>query len=168
MVQVHKTYSNCPPLNYVIAGNITIGDILEILPFEDPLVVVELDGESVWGALEAGLEKWPAQEGRFPVISGFRVNWDSRRPPGQRVLSVHLETELADSAFTNSQNEATFDGIGEEVKRERGGRKYKVVSREYMVQGHDGYEPLKEGKYLIDDESGQMMSTIVRKYLLGA
>jgi 2',3'-cyclic-nucleotide 2'-phosphodiesterase (5'-nucleotidase family) len=44
-------------------GNITLGDILEILPFEDPLVVLELDGESVWVALEAGLETWPAQEG---------------------------------------------------------------------------------------------------------
>lgn len=36
---------------------------MEILPFEDSLVVLELDGETIWAALEAGLEKWPAQEG---------------------------------------------------------------------------------------------------------
>lgn len=44
-------------------GIICLGDILEILPFEDPIVVIELDGESLWDALEASLETWPAQEG---------------------------------------------------------------------------------------------------------
>ena len=57
---------------------------------------------------------------------------------------------------------------GEPIKRVKGGRMYKIVTREYMAQGHDGYEALSGQKYLIDDESGQMMSTIVRKYLLGA
>lgn len=44
-------------------GNITLGDIMEILPFEDSLVVLEIDGETIWSFLEAGLEPWPAQEG---------------------------------------------------------------------------------------------------------
>ena len=44
-------------------GLVTLGDILEILPFEDPVVVLELDGETIWAALEASLETWPAQEG---------------------------------------------------------------------------------------------------------
>jgi 2',3'-cyclic-nucleotide 2'-phosphodiesterase (5'-nucleotidase family) len=44
-------------------GNVTLGDILEILPFEDPVVVLEMDGEAIWAALEASLETWPAQEG---------------------------------------------------------------------------------------------------------
>lgn len=56
----------------------------------------------------------------------------------------------------------------EEIKRVKGGRMYRIVTREYMAQGHDGFEALKGQKYLVDDESGQMMSTIVRKYLLGA
>jgi 5'-nucleotidase len=36
---------------------------MEILPFEDPIVVIELDGQAIWSALEASLGKWPAQEG---------------------------------------------------------------------------------------------------------
>jgi 5'-nucleotidase len=44
-------------------GVITLGDILEILPFEDPIVVIEVDGESLWNALESALSTWPAQEG---------------------------------------------------------------------------------------------------------
>jgi 2',3'-cyclic-nucleotide 2'-phosphodiesterase (5'-nucleotidase family) len=44
-------------------GYLTIGDVLEILPFEDPLVVLEISGKTLWEALEASLATWPAQEG---------------------------------------------------------------------------------------------------------
>lgn len=43
---------------------ITLGNILEVLPFDDPTVVVELDGASLWDALEGALSKYPAQEGQ--------------------------------------------------------------------------------------------------------
>ena len=49
--------------DYRVIGYITLGDIMEILPFEDSLVVLELDGETIWAAVEKGLEPWPAQEG---------------------------------------------------------------------------------------------------------
>lgn len=45
-------------------GEITLGNIMEILPFDDPTVVLELDGESLWDALEEALSKYPAQEGQ--------------------------------------------------------------------------------------------------------
>ncbi|KAH9853979.1 Metallo-dependent phosphatase [Lenzites betulinus] len=179
-------------------GLVTLGDIMEILPFEDPIVVLELDGETIWAALEASLETWPAQEGRFPTIAGFRVSWDSRRPPGQRVLGVWLLQEPSGSStnptpshsgtaspvmqtgsasssrsslLQSTTNPAAQSAMalidGDPIPRTKGGRMYSIVTREYMAQGHDGFLPLKGKKYLVDDESGQMMSTIVRKYLLG-
>lgn len=44
---------------------------------------------------------------------------------------------------------------------------YRIVTREYMAAGHDGFEALKGKPYLIDDENGVIMSSIVRRYLLG-
>lgn len=44
-------------------GSLTLGDVLEILPFEDPLVVLEISGKTLWEALEVSLSTWPAQEG---------------------------------------------------------------------------------------------------------
>ncbi|KAF8126527.1 Metallo-dependent phosphatase-like protein [Boletus edulis] len=153
-------------------GVITLGNILEILPFDDPTVVLELDGESLWDALEEGLSKYPAQEGRFPVVSGFRVSWDSRRPPGQRVLEVCL---LQEAPSTPSESSGQSPGLGipvlvdgEFIKREKNGRTYKIVTREYLASGHDGYATLPGHTYLVDDEDGQLMSSLVRKYLLGA
>jgi len=152
-------------------GFLTLGDVLEILPFEDPLIVLEISGKTLWEALEAALYTWPAQEGRFPVISGFRVSWDSRRPPGQRVLGVWLQEEQADDASNVSIESGLSTPAlkdGEAISRDNIKPVYKLLTREYMAQGHDGFTPLKGNKYLIDDESGQITSTVVRKYLLGS
>jgi hypothetical protein len=45
------------------SGDITLGDIMEILPFDDSVVVLELDGKTIWETLEAGFSLWPATEG---------------------------------------------------------------------------------------------------------
>ena len=125
---------------------------------------------------------------RFPIVSGFRVSWDSRRPAGQRVLGVWLvEEPSASRAMTPYHSGSTSPAASsstsllqsqsressslhdlEEVKKMRDGRKYRIITREYMAEGHDGFEALKGHRYLVDDESGQLMSAIVRKYLLGA
>jgi 5'-nucleotidase len=107
---------------------------------------------------------------RFPVITGFRVSWDSRRAPGQRVLGVWLLEDQADDGSVVS-NDSGFSSPalkdGEAISRDDIKPKYKILTREYMAQGHDGFTPLSGNKYLIDDESGQITSTVVRKYLLG-
>lgn len=104
------------------------------------------------------------------MISGFRLSWDSRRPPGQRVLGVWLQEEQADDASiasTDSGRSTPALKDGEVVSRDDDKPKYKILTRDYMAQGHDGFTPLKGNKYLIDDESGQITSAVVRKYLLG-
>lgn len=107
---------------------------------------------------------------RFPVISGFRVSWDSRRPPGQRVLGIWLSKEAENSEHGHDAGSGVSTPRlvdAEPIQRTHGGKKYNIVTREYMAQGHDGFESLKGQRYLIDDENGQLMSAIVRKYLLG-
>ncbi|KAF7322681.1 25S rRNA adenine-N(1) methyltransferase [Mycena chlorophos] len=152
-------------------GAVTLGDILEILPFEDPIIVVELDGAAIYDALESSLETWPAQEGRFPVVSGMRVSWDSRKKPGERVLGVWLTKEIAQSSYHGVDGHDTPKVVDSMPIERTNTKTYKIVTRralQYMAEGHDGFEALKRGKHLIDDESGQMMSTIVRKYLMGS
>lgn len=132
------------------------------------------------------------QHSRFPVVSGFRVSWDSRKPPGERILGIWLVSDTSDTSGslsstpvhsgTSTPAAASVTSLLQdvnapspsaqkltdiwEVKREKGGRKYKIVTREYMATGHDGFEALKGMPYLVDDESGQVMSALVRKYLL--
>lgn len=51
-------------------GEITLGDVLDILPFEDPIVLIELRGQAIWDALESALSMYPAQEGfgSYPLL----------------------------------------------------------------------------------------------------
>lgn len=107
---------------------------------------------------------------RFPVISGFRISWDSRREPGNRVLGIWLvrERESSDNGSEHSSGTSTPKLVDmEPIRNEKDGRKYKIVTREYMAEGHDGFLAFKGKPFLIDDEGGQLMSGIVRKYLLG-
>ncbi|KAH7107747.1 Metallo-dependent phosphatase [Auriculariales sp. MPI-PUGE-AT-0066] len=145
-------------------GEVTMGDLLEILPFTDPIVVVQLDGETIWSALEGSLSKWPAQEGRFPIVSGLRVEWDSSKAAGSRVLSVQIDLSADEHHSKNTSDPPKWHSL----EREKGGKLYRVVTREYLAQGHDGFESLKGCTYLIDDESGLNMSALVRRYLLGS
>ncbi|KAK8843476.1 hypothetical protein IAR55_007135 [Kwoniella newhampshirensis] len=166
-------------------GKITLGDILEILPFEDPVVCIEIDGKGIWDTMESALSKWPAQEGRFPIVSGLVVEWDHTKPAGSRVLSIHQlvpprkeEDEVenpADLVDFKEQEDGTRIEVkqrklelGEEVKREEGGKIYRVITREYMAEGYDGFEALKGRKFIVDDENGQIMSSIIRSFLLGS
>ncbi|WWC73295.1 uncharacterized protein I206_107262 [Kwoniella pini CBS 10737] len=174
-------------------GKITLGDILEILPFEDPVVCLEIDGKGIWDTFEGALSKWPAQEGRFPIISGLVVKWDHTRPPNQRVISIHQlkrpihgkndddndeeEDEIEDPRdFVDFKEQE--DGtrvvvkqkkleLGDEVKNDES-RIYRVITREYMALGYDGFDALKNRKFVVDDENGQIMSSILRSFLLGS
>ncbi|KAJ9115326.1 hypothetical protein QFC24_007035 [Naganishia onofrii] len=170
-------------------GKITLGDILEIMPFDDPVVCLEIDGKGIHDVLESALSKWPAQEGRFPVIAGLRVKWDHTKPPGQRLISVHLVKSPApngddpEDEYENPEDLVKFfeqeDGtrvevrqrvavLGEEIKRDDTGRIYRVITRNYMAEGYDGFEALKNRKFIVDDDNGQIMSSIVRSFLLGS
>ena len=104
------------------------------------------------------------------MISGFRVSWDSQRPPGLRVVGVWLQEEYPDNLSIKSSGGDPSTPVlkdGEAIPRDGIEPKYKILTRDYMAQGHDGFTSLKGNKYLIDDESGQITSTVVRKYLLG-
>ncbi|ORY29141.1 hypothetical protein BCR39DRAFT_532806 [Naematelia encephala] len=167
-------------------GKIILGDILEILPFQDPVVCIEIDGKGIWDTLESALSKWPSQEGRFPIVAGLQVVWDHSLPPNQRVKSIHLvnppdSSESQDDEsnedlvdFVEQDDGTTIEvkqrktKVGDEIRNEEGGRVYRVITREYMALGYDGFTALKNRKFVVDDEAGQIMSSIIRHFLLGS
>ncbi|SPO22951.1 related to 5`-nucleotidase precursor [Ustilago trichophora] len=191
-------------------GKIALSDVLEILPFEDAVVCKELKGQDIWDALENGLSMYPKQEGKFPQVAGMMVKWDSRKPPGQRLVSVELLDNPLDTPASRNGDDNSMQVDGDEAKPSNsssseeegdvgklrrfsvtklpgGGydvevhrpalisrgplemdKTYRVVTREYLAEGYDGFDALKRGRFVVDHENGQLMSAIVRKFLLGA
>lgn len=100
------------------AGEITFGEIFEALPFDNTLVVVELDGAEVRQALEEGVN---GDHGVIQV-SGLEFTFDYDAPQGSRIIGdvIDLSTGLPlDPAAT-----------------------YYVAVNDFMAAGGDGYETL--------------------------
>lgn len=73
------------------AGKVTMGDVMTVLPFNNDLVTITLTGSEIKEAMENGVSKTPAEDGRFPHIAGMKFIYDSTKPVGSRVLRIEVK-----------------------------------------------------------------------------
>jgi 5'-nucleotidase len=107
------------------AGELTVRDVLSILPFGNELVKIELTGDTLLKALEHGVSLTGpgAEPGRFPQVSGLRYSFDASRLPGTRIKDVTVGGRPLDPKKT-----------------------YTLVTSRYVAEGGDQYEMLKGSK----------------------
>jgi 5'-nucleotidase len=112
--------------DYLEAGDITIGDLLRVLPFINYLVVVEMTPAVLFDALENGVSRWPTESGngRFLQVSGIAYTFDAFAPVGERVLSV------------------TFGG--EELSRTDTTTVFTVAITNFKAEGGDGFDMFED------------------------
>jgi 2',3'-cyclic-nucleotide 2'-phosphodiesterase (5'-nucleotidase family) len=72
----------------IAPGEITRGDVLDVLPFGDYIVTCEITGAELKQALELGLDTAPDPTPHFLQVGGIRVNYNSSLPAGSRVQSA--------------------------------------------------------------------------------
>ncbi|KRB51754.1 multifunctional 2',3'-cyclic-nucleotide 2'-phosphodiesterase/5'-nucleotidase/3'-nucleotidase [Rhizobium sp. Root708] len=101
-------------------GEVTQGEVITVLPFQNTLATFQLTGADIRKALENGLGQIEQGAGRFPQVSGLKYSYDKSKPAGSRLVSV--ETKEGD-AFVPLDDAKT----------------YGVVTNNYMRAGGDGY-----------------------------
>jgi 5'-nucleotidase / UDP-sugar diphosphatase len=101
-------------------GEITMGEVLTVLPFQNTLATFEIPGSVVIEALENGLSQVEDVAGRFPQVAGIRYTWDSSAPAGDRVVSVEV---MEGGQWAPLDLERT----------------YMVATNNYVRNGGDGY-----------------------------
>ncbi|KAI9373459.1 Metallo-dependent phosphatase-like protein [Aspergillus egyptiacus] len=130
-------------------GVLRLRDILNCFPFEDPVVLLRLKGKALLDALENGVSQLPALEGRFTQVSNITFSFNPSAPSGSRI------------------NWAKVGGRPIEYDQS-----YTLATRGYMARGKDGFSSLlvqSEGgevEELVDEESGTLISTLMRQYFL--
>jgi hypothetical protein len=70
------------------AGEVTMGEVLTVLPFQNTLATFEVTGEQIVAALENGVSQVEDGAGRFPQVAGLKYTWKASNEPGSRVLEV--------------------------------------------------------------------------------
>jgi 2',3'-cyclic-nucleotide 2'-phosphodiesterase (5'-nucleotidase family) len=120
----------------------TLGDVEREFPFARRPVLVEITGQDIWEALEAGVRGLEEKAGFFLHLSkGWSYSFDPRKPPGQRLISVRHH--------------------GEDIVLDR---TYRVVITEYMRGGGDGFDSLKRGTAI--KTSDLKISEVLARYLM--
>ena len=113
-------------------GTLTKRDVLSILPFNNPIVKIEITGKTLRETLEHGVARSGAGEdnepGRFPQISGMSFKFDTTKPAGSRVTEILVGGKPLDENKT-----------------------YSLATSDFLVsRGGDGYTMFKDAKVLIN------------------
>lgn len=129
-------YAAGPPYDLVL------GDVFNVLPFGNSVVVRKIKGAVLWSALENGLAALPAAAGGFPQIAGFKVVYDPAAAAGSRVVSVTLDDGTV---------------VAKDDSKEIG-----LVTVDFINAGGDGYGMLVEP---VPSPAGQLLTTVMADYL---
>ncbi len=104
------------------AGDVTMGDVLSVLPFQNTLSTFAINGQGIIDALENGVSQVEGVKGRFPQVAGITFTWDPSVAPNEgRIQSVMV---AGDAGFVPIEPDKT----------------YLVVTNNYVRNGGDGYK----------------------------
>jgi len=103
-------------------GDVTMGEVLSVLPFQNTLATFQISGEGVLAALENGVSQVEEVKGRFPQVAGLKFTWDASVAPGEGRIKEVLVKQGDDWAPLDP------------------GATYGVVTNNYVRGGGDGYK----------------------------
>ncbi|MEK1948582.1 MAG: 5'-nucleotidase C-terminal domain-containing protein [Ensifer adhaerens] len=127
------------------AGDVSMGEAITVLPFQNTVATFQLKGDGIRAALENGLSKLEEPGGRFPQVAGMKYSFDKSKEVGSRVVSVEVKE-------------------GEGFVPLDPAKTYSIVTNNYMRNGGDGYAIFKDkGENAYDYGPG--LETVLADYL---
>ncbi|MFV0359461.1 bifunctional metallophosphatase/5'-nucleotidase [Tropicimonas sp.] len=126
------------------AGEVTMGEVLTVLPFQNTLSTFEVSGQAVIDALENGVSEVEEGAGRFPQVSGLRFTWDPAAPAGGRITDVLV-------------------GAGGDWVPIDPAAAYLLVSNNFVRGGGDGYAMFVDAARVYD--YGPDLADVTAEYL---
>jgi 2',3'-cyclic-nucleotide 2'-phosphodiesterase/3'-nucleotidase len=119
-------------------GEITKRQIVDVLPFPNNVVELEVSGETLLAALENGASRVEELSGRFPQVSGLRYAYNPNNPVGQRIVraTFQLEPIAPDETYT-------------------------LATNDFVSGGGDGYSMLADAEVLLPGNEGPLLSNLV-------
>ena len=123
-------------------------DVLSMLPFNNPIVKVEVSGRLLGDILEHSVARSAedGEPGRFPQISGMSFKFDTRKLPGQRVSDILIGGKPMDE-----------------------NKNYTLATSDFLVsRGGDGYTMFKNAKVLTPADKAPKDSDVFEQAIRSA
>jgi 5'-nucleotidase/UDP-sugar diphosphatase len=122
------------------AGEVTQGEVLTVLPFQNTLSTFNVSGQTVIDALENGVSQIEEVKGRFPQVAGISFTVDASAEVGARISDVMVGGAPIDPA-----------------------KVYGLVSNNYVRGGGDGYKMFRDAENAYD--FGPDLADVTAEYL---
>ena len=122
------------------AGDVTMGEVLTVLPFQNTLSTFQVSGATLVAALENGVSQMEEGAGRFPQVAGMSYTVDPAAEAGSRISNVMVGGAPIDANAT-----------------------YGVVSNNYVRNGGDGYKMFRDADNAYD--FGPDLADVTAEYL---
>ena len=124
----------------ITAGDITVNDLLTVLPFNNSVVLAELSGQTIKDMMEMAMMNYPAEDGSFPHLSG---------------LTFSVNTSIPSSVVLNEYGE--FAGVNGQY-RVYGIKVYNREAKAYeSLDMNETYTLAASNYYLLEWGSGMKM-----------
>lgn len=121
-------------------GEITKGEVLTVLPFQNTLSTFFITGETLLATLENAASQHEDGAGRFLQVAGMSYSVDVSMEPGSRISDVMIGGEPLDMA-----------------------KQYGAVSNNFVRNGGDGFSMLRDAKNAYD--FGPDLADVTSEYL---
>ena len=130
------------------AGDVTMGEVLKVLPFQNTLSTFQVSGQTIIDALENGVSQVEEVKGRFPQVAGIKFTWDASVAPNEgRIQEVLI---AKDGGFAPIDPNAV----------------YGVVSNNFVRGGGDGFKMFRDAENAYD--YGPDVADVLAEYMANA
>ncbi|MGN7478244.1 5'-nucleotidase C-terminal domain-containing protein [Solibacillus silvestris] len=104
------------------AGEVTTGQVITVLPFGNTLALMDASGAELKAAFEHSLKDAPKEHGGFLHISGAKLEYDSSKETGSRIVSLKYYDEATKEYADVNDNET-----------------YTIATNAFTAKGGDGF-----------------------------
>ena len=122
------------------AGEVTMGEVLTVLPFQNTLSTFQISGATLMEALENSASQIEDGSGRFLQVAGMTLTVDLSMDPGSRISDVMVGGAPIDPAAT-----------------------YGIVSNNFVRNGGDGFAMFTDAANAYD--FGPDLADVVAEYM---
>ena len=125
--------------------NITRNDFLLVFPYNDLLIITQLDANQLVAVMENSVSRYPKADGRFLQIAGMTIEFDPTKPGVEGASTLENPSRIMNMSVTRANGEVDKVVENGSIKGDVT-RLFGVAFNNYMFIGGDGYSTFMDVK----------------------